>query len=1508
MYFLILFSLFFTASILLHAQQTRPVTRVGQLKKFAEQKALEYEQKKAEAVAWARLNGYPVRIDTAGLLMEIQYIDDRGRPQYYGTNNAVAATTISTDQVYSGGSAGLSLDGSGITIREWDGGGVRLTHQEYGGRVVQVDGPIATHYHSTHVAGTMMAAGVVPAAKGMAYSADLRAFDWANDDAEMANEAINGALMSNHSYGYIRGWYRNGAFWLWNGDPGISLVEDYLFGFYDADARDWDQIARNAPYYLIVKSAGNDRDEGPNGNPPNDGPYDCIGTRGIAKNLLTVGAVEDIPGGYSGPASVVMSSFSSWGPADDGRIKPDIVTNGVGLYSTFDGSDIDYYSISGTSMATPSATGSLALLQQHWENLNGAGSFMLASTLKALVIHTADEAGTNEGPDYKFGWGLMNTRSAALKISEDQVINVIDELTLNQGNTYTRTVYSDGTKPLKVTICWTDVPGTPVAAQLDPPDPMLVNDLDLRITSGATTYYPWKLDGTNPANAATNNSENNVDNVEVVYISNPVAGDYTVTVDHDGNLSGGAQTFSIIFSGISLNNTAPVANFIADNATPRIDQTVNFTDLSLNTPTVWSWSFSPATVTFVGGTDATSQNPQVQFNEGGLYTVTLVADNAFGSDTEIKTDYINVIDCTISGFPYLQTFDTWPVNSPGFSCTPDGSIPLDDCWTNMSGDDIDWNVLAGRTASDNTGPVEDHTGGGNYLYIEASDCYNSTGYASTPRFDFSTLTDPELRFWYHMYGANMGTLSVQISADGGATWSADVWNMAGDQGDVWQEAVVSLAAYALQSNIMIRFTGTTGPAYTSDIAIDDVSISQQACTYCSSYGDMTYQTSTTLVDFNTINKASGKPAGYSNYTGVSTRVVLNQTYNLTVNINTDGNWTDHTFAWIDWNQDCDFDDPGEAYDMGTATNTADGPTSASPYSITVPAGAELGTTRMRVSTRWYIDPASCDVNFDGEVEDYSVEVSLPLLTWTGNTSTDWDVASNWDQNINPSAQNNVLIPAAPAGGRFPDIMATTMDAVCYNMEIETGATLNIYGALTVQGVLINDGGVNGLVVKSDASQTGSLICTTNNVEVTVERYLTDTVAHFIGAPVNNAVIGDLFFNHNPEVWLYEFHENDNTWEYLVPLNTPMPIGKGHYVWVDTTSQDITADFPGSLYSTDLTLSTSTQPSVTFTHDTLGLNLISNPFTSAIDWDAGSWQRTNINGTVWVWSSATGNYLYRNGSGLGNLTDGIIPVSQAFFIEALAAGPVLTIPSDARVHHTQQFYNPAREIQEEVPYVVLSVSGNSGKSDETWVAFCQTCTDGNDPDRDVKKIYGDDNAPQLYAQEEELHLSIDALPPLAGEGRIVPLSFMAGENGSHKIWLADVTGMEDTEIVLEDLFTEKTYVLTENTAYNFEASVSDIPERFLIHIGNTVTGYGDLREELQCNIYSFGNDVYVRRDGLAARQTITIQLFDVYGRTISEKTYPPAHLDKIKTYVHKNIVVVRVISDDGRVISKKVYIN
>ncbi len=147
--------------------------------------------------------------------------------------------------------------------------------------------------------------------------------------------------------------------------------------------------------------------------------------------------------------------------------------------------------------------------------------------------------------------------------------------------------------------------------------------------------------------------------------------------------------------------------------------------------------------------------------------------------------------------------------------------------------------------------------------------------------------------------------------------------------------------------------------------------------YCTSNGNGTdgYYTGTRQVIFNTINNSTPiEDNAYSDFTGISTTVTQTSSYNLTVNVNTDGNYTSHTFAWIDWNQDYDFNDAGESFDLGTATNVSNGATTASPYSITIPGTSTLGNTRMRISTKYNADPTNCETGFDGEVEDYTINI------------------------------------------------------------------------------------------------------------------------------------------------------------------------------------------------------------------------------------------------------------------------------------------------------------------------------------------------------------------------------------------------------------------------------------------------------------------------------------------------------------------------------------------------------
>jgi uncharacterized delta-60 repeat protein len=573
--FLWIMCVFFGIGLNAYAQNDQQKARLRAM--AAQSRATFRAENDAAKVLAARL-GLPIRIVTPdGRIIELQRFRN-GLPRYYTTLNLNAARTISTDDLWPGGTAGRSLTGAGQILGIWDGGGVRDTHQEFVAnaisRVTQVDVPSGDSDHATHVAGTMIAAGDVANARGMASEANLRAFDWNGDVDEMADEAANGLRVSNHSYGFLTGWHldQQSGVWFWYGDPAISQTVDYLFGFYNAEARAWDEIARNAPNYLIVKSAGNDRNQGPANQPINhlvfdpaqgwvwsqtvrnlDGApngFDCIEGSALSKNVLSVGAVNDLPNGYTGAGGVVMSVFSSWGPTDDGRIKPDVVANGVDLTSAVSSSDTAYGVASGTSMSSPSVAGSIGLLQQHYANVF-TGDPPWSSTIKALLIQTADEAGANNGPDYSFGWGLVNTRRATEIIDLDARSGGnfnIRELVLGQGQTIQFQVVSDGTQPLRATIAWTDPAGVPPADGMNPPNLMLVNDLDLRLIGPSITHQPWVLAPATPGNAAQP-GDNTRDNVEQVHIAAPAAGTYTVRITHKGNLTEGPQNVSVIVSG-----------------------------------------------------------------------------------------------------------------------------------------------------------------------------------------------------------------------------------------------------------------------------------------------------------------------------------------------------------------------------------------------------------------------------------------------------------------------------------------------------------------------------------------------------------------------------------------------------------------------------------------------------------------------------------------------------------------------------------------------------------------------------------------------------------------------------------------------------------------------------------------------------------------------------------------------------------------------------------------------
>ena len=199
--------------------------------------------------------------------------------------------------------------------------------------------------------------------------------------------------------------------------------------------------------------------------------------------------------------------------------------------------------------------------------------------------------------------------------------------------------------------------------------------------------------------------------------------------------------------------------------------------------------------------------------------------------SDMAVDDITIFEL-VDSYPYTQNFDDF--TTCGTNCS-NGTCTLSKGWGNpTSGDDFDWTTDANGTPNNNTGPSGDHTSGsGNYLYTEASGCFPSkTAYLLSPCFDLTSLTNPKLSFWYHMwaYYDYMGTMSVQASTDYGITWSSNLWSKTGNQGNNWYKEILDLSSYSSTTHLMLRWTGTTGPhttnGYYGDMAIDDVSIVQ----------------------------------------------------------------------------------------------------------------------------------------------------------------------------------------------------------------------------------------------------------------------------------------------------------------------------------------------------------------------------------------------------------------------------------------------------------------------------------------------------------------------------------------------------------------------------------------------------------------------------------------------------------------------------------------------------------
>ncbi|MCB9357059.1 MAG: S8 family serine peptidase [Calditrichaeota bacterium] len=460
----------------------------------------------------------PSKIMTLAVLDDVMFINEMSPP--LESVNATVRTRLHVNEVQT---APYNLSGDSVTILVFDGGIVDGTHPDFSGRVTQMEaGTVAEH--ATHVAGTVGGNGTNSGGtnRGMAPMARIISGEYdacvpfcfynspndISDDYTFARETYDVELTTNSVGANVS---PNGYPCSW-------------FGDYELTSRIVDGLVRQTGDRPLIQfwAAGNER-----GDPGCAiSSYRCMSIPAGSKNIMTIGATTSSDG---------LASFTSWGPTDDGRIKPEVCATGVNVVSCSPGGG--YTTMSGTSMATPAAAGTACLVLERWHSLYPGSPDPLPETIKALYINSATDLGS-VGPDYSSGFGLVNALRAIQQLDAGGVMQ--STLETDEQFDYEFTVPAN-TPTLDVSLAWSDVPAVGNVI------PTLVNDLNLVLISpSAVEYLPWTLNPASPGAAAVPGIDS-VNVCERVHVNTPEAGTWTLRVAGEIN-EGVSQTFGLAAS------------------------------------------------------------------------------------------------------------------------------------------------------------------------------------------------------------------------------------------------------------------------------------------------------------------------------------------------------------------------------------------------------------------------------------------------------------------------------------------------------------------------------------------------------------------------------------------------------------------------------------------------------------------------------------------------------------------------------------------------------------------------------------------------------------------------------------------------------------------------------------------------------------------------------------------------------------------------------------------------
>jgi hypothetical protein len=502
-------------------------------------------------------------------------------------------------------------------------------------------------------------------------------------------------------------------------------------------------------------------------------------------------------------------------------------------------------------------------------------------------------------------------------------------------------------------------------------------------------------------------------------------------------------------------------------------------------------------------------------------------------------------------------------------------------------------------------------------------------------------------------------------------------------------------------------------------------------------------------------------------------------------------------------------------------------------------------------------------------------------------------------------------------------LSSTQTTITNNLTINSGKIFKIEAAktLTVTGVIANSGGNAGFILESNVAGTASLIHTTVNVPATVKRYISGNAEdwHFLASPVSNQLIAssswvpagtygngtgyDLYvFDEPTPCWVYQLNtsptstdENPN-WPTVHP-SANFVSGRGYLYSVQAANP--TNQFAGNLNNG--TISYAVTKNSTVDPLLIGFNLIGNPYPSAIDWKASTgWTRSNLVDSgggydMWIWNPATNNYGVYNSlasTGTNGISNFIAPM-QGFFVRA-DSNATINMTNDIRVHtNASNWLKPGSNKNYKNPEnIKVKITSQSGLgSDEVLLQFGAASNQAG-----AAKLYSTiKTAPSVYLNTGKGELTVRYLTNTTNNP-IIPLAFKPGSDGNYTVSIDFDTAHYDF-VVLEDTKTKTKHDLKDNPTYDFNATIEDAFDRFLLHFEEVPIGDNNLPIRIYYNDNKIVFDVSLIPDETA------VTLFDTLGRKILEKKIRGKTIHYLPFNNKNQVFIVKAVSNGLSFISK-----